>query len=165
MLANVAVLALAVVLATVVGVAVRRSRGHFRGAAATGSDEKSVDGHATGDDRLRVSRTDLGGQLGERATLLQFSSAFCAPCRATRRILTDVADLVPGVRHVDMDAESHLELVRRLGVRRTPTTFVLDAAGGVVTRSVGAPTKGAVIAALGTAVDDDGATASGRVTE
>ena len=34
-------------------------------------------------------------QLGERATLLQFSSAFCAPCRATRRVLADVADRRP----------------------------------------------------------------------
>ncbi|MGZ5405796.1 MAG: hypothetical protein ACXWDL_14175, partial [Nocardioides sp.] len=33
----------------------------------------------------------LGDRLGERATLLQFSSAFCAPCRATRRVLADVA--------------------------------------------------------------------------
>ena len=30
-------------------------------------------------------------ELGERATLLQFSSAFCAPCRATRRVLGDVS--------------------------------------------------------------------------
>ena len=41
---------------------------------------------------------DIEHELGERATLLQFSSAFCAPCRATRRVLTEVADIVPGVR-------------------------------------------------------------------
>ena len=29
--------------------------------------------------------------LGERATLVQFSSAFCAPCRTTRVVLADVA--------------------------------------------------------------------------
>src|SRR4051795_5109688 len=32
----------------------------------------------------------LGHDLGERATLLQFSSAFCAPCRVTRRVLAEV---------------------------------------------------------------------------
>lgn len=87
-------------------------------------------------------------QLGERATLLQFSSAFCAPCRATRRVLADVAGAVPGVRHVEVDAEQHLDLVRRVGVTRTPTTLVLDGVGHEVTRAAGAPRKEQVLAAL-----------------
>jgi thiol-disulfide isomerase/thioredoxin len=87
-------------------------------------------------------------RLGERATLLQFSSAFCAPCRATRRVLADVATAVPGVTHVELDAEHHLDLVRRVGVTRTPTTLVLDAAGREVTRAAGAPRKEQVLAAL-----------------
>jgi thiol-disulfide isomerase/thioredoxin len=85
---------------------------------------------------------------GERATLLQFSSAFCAPCRATRRILDDVARTVPGVSHVEVDAEEHLELVRQVGVLRTPTTLVLDAGGREVTRATGAPKPAQVLAAL-----------------
>lgn len=87
--------------------------------------------------------------LGERATLLQFSSAFCAPCRATRRTLGDVAGLVPGVVHVEVDAEHHLDLVRSLGIVRTPTTLVLDSSGREVTRAAGAPRKEQVLAALG----------------
>ena len=94
----------------------------------------------------------LGELPGERATLLQFSSAFCAPCRATRRVLGDVADLVPGVRHVEVDAEQHLDVVRRLGVVRTPTTLVLDAGAREVSRASGAPRKADVLAALGHAV-------------
>jgi thioredoxin-like negative regulator of GroEL len=86
--------------------------------------------------------------LGERATLLQFSSAFWAPCRATRRILGEVATLVPGVAHVEVDAEQHLELVRRLGILRTPTTLVLDADGREVSRASGAPRKEQVLGAL-----------------
>lgn len=86
--------------------------------------------------------------LGERATLLQFSSAFCAPCRATRRVLGDVADVVPGVVHVEIDAEHHLALVRRLGILRTPTTLVLDADGHEETRATGAPTTSQVLAAI-----------------
>ena len=65
--------------------------------------------------------------LGERATLLQFSSAFCAPCRATRRVLDEVTGLVEGVAHVEVDAEHHLEATRAFGILRTPTTVVLDA--------------------------------------
>ncbi|GAA4708305.1 thioredoxin family protein [Nocardioides conyzicola] len=86
--------------------------------------------------------------LGEKATLLQFSSAFCAPCRATRRTLSEVAEVVPGVEHLEIDAEHHLELVRRLGILRTPTTLVLDATGAEVTRAAGAPRKEQVLAAL-----------------
>jgi thiol-disulfide isomerase/thioredoxin len=87
--------------------------------------------------------------LGEKATLLQFSSAFCAPCRATRRTLSEVAAVVPGVEHLEVDAEHHLDLVRRLDILRTPTTLVLDAAGAEITRAAGAPRKEQVLAALG----------------
>lgn len=94
-----------------------------------------------------------GIEPGERATLVQFSSAFCAPCRATRRILADVAAAVPGVTHVELDAEHHLEVVRRLGVLRTPTTLILDGRGNEVARAAGAPRKEQVLAALPTAAD------------
>ncbi|MGN6794948.1 MAG: TlpA family protein disulfide reductase [Streptosporangiaceae bacterium] len=96
-----------------------------------------------------LTQDDLGAALGNRATLVQFSSAFCAPCRATRRILTDVAVMVDGVAHVEIDAESRLDLVRRLDVRRTPTTIVLDPDGQVTHRASGQPRKADVIAALG----------------
>ena len=92
-------------------------------------------------------------ELGEQATLVQFSSAFCAPCRATHRILSDIAGMLDGVRHVEIDAESHLDLVRRLDIRRTPTVLVLDAEGDLVTRASGQPRKADVIAAVGKAVD------------
>jgi thiol-disulfide isomerase/thioredoxin len=96
---------------------------------------------------------DLDHGLGERATLLQFSSAFCAPCRTTRRVLGEVADVVPGVAHIEVDAEHHLDLVRRLGVLRTPTTLILDVHGREVTRAAGAPKKAEVLATLAQVVD------------
>ncbi|HWD83712.1 MAG TPA: thioredoxin family protein [Kribbella sp.] len=115
-----------------------------------------VDGRFRGkseDDVERVTAAEVGGELGERATLLQFSSAFCAPCRATRRTLAEVEDMVDGVRHVELDAESHLELVRRLDILRTPTTLILDGTGAVVKRASGAPRKPDVIAALAVAIE------------
>ncbi len=99
----------------------------------------------------RIDRGLLAG-LGvgpARATLLQFSSAFCAPCRAVRRISGEVAAMVPGVRHVEVDAESHLQAVRALGVWRTPTLLVLDAEGRVAKRATGVPGKAQLIAVLG----------------
>ncbi|MGQ5634883.1 MULTISPECIES: TlpA family protein disulfide reductase [unclassified Streptomyces] len=104
------------------------------------------------DDGKRLGPAELGGELGERATLVQFSSAFCAPCRATRRVLGEVADMVPGVTHVEIDAEAHLGLVRDLEILKTPTVLVLDADGRIVRRATGQPRKADVIAALGEAV-------------
>src|SRR5689334_2637074 len=126
-------------------------------AAGLGLWRLASDGRFRGTHRLSTPETapEPGGetllpadQLGDRATLLQFSSAFCAPCRATRRTLADVAGTVPGVAHVEIDAESHLDLVRRLGILRTPTTVVLDAGGREVTRASGAPRTDQVLAAL-----------------
>lgn len=103
-------------------------------------------------DDVVLDSADLGQALGERATLVQFSTAFCQPCRATRQVLAEVSRQVPGVDHVEIDAESHLDLVRRLDVRRTPTVLVLDARGRVVRRASGQPRTADVIAALGAAV-------------
>ena len=113
-----------------------------------GGMEDSVRGR----DDMRLGVDQLGRELGERATLVQFSSAFCAPCRATRRVLDEVAGMVPGVVHVEIDAEKHLDLVRALKVESTPTVLVLDAAGRVVRRAAGQPRRVDVIAALGEAV-------------
>lgn len=100
----------------------------------------------------RLGAAELGESPGERATLVQFSSTFCAPCRATRRILAEVAGLVPGVAHVEVDAEARPDLVEALRIEQTPTVFVLDADGRIVRRATGMPRKVDVIAALGVAV-------------
>ncbi len=99
----------------------------------------------------QVTSAELGRPLGQRATLVQFSSAFCAPCRATRRVLTDVASMVDGVEYIEVDAEARLDLVRRLNVLRTPTVLVTDGSGRIVKRASGQPRKPDVIAAVGEA--------------
>ncbi|MEU7900073.1 thioredoxin family protein [Nonomuraea sp. NPDC049152] len=124
-------------LGTVIGVVKLRRDGRMREAGQT------------------LTADTLGEELGERATLVQFSTAFCQPCRATRRVLEDVSGLVPGVRHVEIDAESRLDLVRELDIMRTPTVLVLDRAGNVVKKASGQPRKADVIAALGPIVSHD----------
>ena len=52
------------------------------------------------------------------------------------------------VAHIDIDAESHLELVRRLDIRSTPTTIILDGHGQEVARAVGAPKREQVLKTL-----------------
>jgi hypothetical protein len=63
-------------------------------------------------------------------------------------VLGEVTDLVPGVTHVEVDAEHHLEVVRALRVLRTPTTLILDPAGREVSRAAGLPVRDQVLAAL-----------------
>ncbi|WP_329211710.1 TlpA family protein disulfide reductase [Streptomyces sp. NBC_01708] len=99
-----------------------------------------------------LDAAQLGAELGDRATLVQFSTAFCQPCRATRHTLAEVAGMVEGVAHVEIDAEAHLTLVRSLGISRTPTVLVLDAAGRIVRRAAGLPRTVDVVAALGEAM-------------
>lgn len=151
------ILIVAVVLALGFGAWRARVDGRFgarRTSRATASPTQDLSGTQPAEPTAwdAVVAAGLAETPGERATLLQFSSAFCAPCRATRRVLGEVAEVVPGVAHVEVDAEHHLELTRTLGILRTPTTLVLDAAGREVTRAAGAPTKQQVLAGLDAAV-------------
>jgi len=128
-------------------------------ASAFGLYRKRTDGRmrtreARADDTSAVApltEPTLGGPLGERATLVQFSSAFCAPCRATRVLLAKVAEDVDGVAHYDLNAEAHLDLVRELGILRTPTTIVLDPTGRETARAGGVPRREQVLAAVASA--------------
>ena len=95
-----------------------------------------------------LTSAEIGSDLGSRVTLVQFSSAFCTPCRATRALLTDITADLDDVVHIDIDAEKNLELVRRLDIRSTPTTLVLDKTGVEVGRAVGAPKRADVLATL-----------------
>jgi thiol-disulfide isomerase/thioredoxin len=132
-----ALLLLALAGAVTAGLWHRRTFGRAR-AVATGH----------GRDVDRVSAVQLGAPLGDRATLLQISAPVCAPCRVTRRLLAEVAGQHPGVRHVELEADQHLDLVRRLRVLRTPTLLVLDPGGRVVARASGVPGRQQVAEAL-----------------
>jgi thiol-disulfide isomerase/thioredoxin len=83
-------------------------------------------------------------RLGVRAadadlTVVQFSTAFCSPCRATKARLQQLQTTRPGLAVVQVDAESHLDEVRELDVRRTPTLFYVGRDGQLIGRSSGAP--------------------------
>ena len=130
------ILAAAVALTVALGLAFSIKNGRF-------SAQSDVE-------RLGVG--ELGSPLGERATLVQFSSAFCAPCRATRVLLTDIAAKTPGVVTIEIDAEEQLALTRKLNILRTPTVLVLDAKGHVTRRASGLPKREQVLAALNHAV-------------
>jgi thiol-disulfide isomerase/thioredoxin len=106
------------------------------------------DGRLRRDGGIAQGLTGLGVRPGTPVTLLQFSSAFCAPCRATRLVLADVAARFDGVEHIEVDAESHLDEVRQLHIWRTPTVLVVDRDGAIVHRATGTPGRAQVISAI-----------------
>ncbi len=153
-------LAAALVAATVLGLALRWRAGRFRGTRSRGPVQAAqAAGPGPGPDVL--TEADLGSELGPQATLVQFSTAFCAPCRPTRQILAQVAGMVDGVNHVDIDAAARLDLVRRLRINSTPTVLVLGPDGAIVRRASGLPRKADVLAALGAVIGPDAETVSG----
>ena len=147
-------------VATAAGLLLRRYSGRFRrvqSAASSTPLSVAAPGAAPGSDldapASVLTGADLGTGLGERATLVQFSTTFCAPCRPTRQILTSVAAMVDGVRHVEIDATTRLDLVRRLRILSTPTVLGLGPDGPIAKRASGLPRKADVIAALGQVIE------------
>jgi predicted regulator of Ras-like GTPase activity (Roadblock/LC7/MglB family) len=64
--------------------------------------------------------------------------------------------MVDGVTHIDIDATTRLDLVRRLRINSTPTVLVLGHDGAIVKRASGLPRKADVIAALGAVIEPAG---------
>ena len=63
-------------------------------------------------------------------------------------LLEDVTANMSEVVYVEIDAETNLELVRKLDIRSTPTTLFLDQSGHEVGRAAGAPKRDQVLAAI-----------------
>lgn len=81
-------------------------------------------------------------------TLVQFSAPVCAPCRAARRVLEDVAGRLDGVTLLEVGVEEHLDGARELDVWRTPTVLLVDGDGRIVRRAAGVPDRDDLLAAL-----------------
>ena len=127
-------LVIVLALAIAFGVWYTRSRGEFR-------KKKTINGP-------KLDAGIIGVELGPRVTMVQFSSAFCSPCRATKALLEDMVKSMPDVRYAHIDAESHLELVRKLDIRSTPTTLFLNGDGIEVGRAMGTPKRSQVLDAV-----------------
>lgn len=96
----------------------------------------------TADADPELSLAELAGAhapLGSAATLVQFSTGFCAPCRSTSLALSELVTRRDGITHVEIDLDARPELVQRLGILQTPTVFVLDSSGRSRGRIGGAP--------------------------
>jgi thioredoxin-like negative regulator of GroEL len=146
---GVIVLVVVLAVATAAGFAMRSRQGSFRPAqasnAATDAPKSDV-----------LSAADLDAPLGERATLVQFSTEVCAYCGPARRLLTAAAAGQDGVSFVEIDAAHRMDLTKRLHVMATPTVLVLDAAGSITSRSSGPQRKADIEDALGKVLAAEG---------
>jgi thiol-disulfide isomerase/thioredoxin len=120
------------VLAGAVGLILRSRNGRVRTAPA---------GSLPADVRTMLHPTAL-------VTLVQLSTTFCAPCRHTRVLLSDLASRTDGLHHTELDLTERPELARELSVLRTPTTLAIDGSGRELLRVGGVPKRDTLLAAL-----------------
>ncbi|WP_328303042.1 thioredoxin family protein [Actinomycetospora sp. NBC_00405] len=124
--AGAAVLVGVLVVATTVGLVLRRRDGRVTQGKDTGNG------------------WDLAGvdpDPGDRVLLLQLSSPVCTPCARTREQLTALTAEHPDLRHVEVDVAEHPGIAQALHVLRTPTTVAFDRAGTELLRIGGVPRR------------------------
>ena len=98
--------------------------------------------------RSSILESELGVELGKLGTVVVFTTTFCSECRTTKAIVKDVVKDYEEVTYVEVDAESNLNLVRRIDIRSTPTTIFLDRKGFEIARAKGAPKRDQLIKAI-----------------
>ncbi|PSL39674.1 glutaredoxin [Labedella gwakjiensis] len=110
-------------------------------AAAIAIVLRSTTGRARPGDDSSFAPGQLPGLdvLGRTATLVQFSTEFCSSCPATRRLLQRITSDREELTYLDVDLTHDAELASRLRILQTPTVFVLDRRGRLVSRIGGSP--------------------------
>jgi thioredoxin-like negative regulator of GroEL len=151
------VLLVVLVVSGAAGLAMRLRQGRFRSGPSrthTADSGPTADSAPAADSGTVLTAADLGTPLGQRATLVQFSSEVCAYCGPTRELLTEVARARDGLAFVEIDAAGRLDLARRLHIFATPTVLVLGADGSVAGRASGQPRRSDLLAAISTALGE-----------
>jgi thiol-disulfide isomerase/thioredoxin len=157
------VLVMVLAAASAAGFVMRQRQGRFRAGNSTSgisrtdsADSRQPAGFCQRERAAAgtvLTAADLGASLGERATLVQFSTEFCTYCGPTRELLAEVARARDGVAFVEIDAAQRLDLAKRLNVFSTPTVLLLTADGSIAQRASGQPRKSDVLAAVGSVLD------------
>lgn len=139
-------------VASAAGFVMRQRQGRFRPTPVPGTpfpEARAADSGPLAVSGRALSADDLGAPLGEQATLVQFSTEVCAYCGPTRKLLAEMAGQREGVAFVEIDAAERMDLTRRLHILSTPTVLVLDAVGGITSRSSGPQRRNDLSVALG----------------
>ncbi|RZS44928.1 thioredoxin [Herbihabitans rhizosphaerae] len=129
-----------VVIATVAGLVWRANQGRVRTVEPSGTPGKT-DGGLPADVRAALDPD-------AHVTLVQLSTTFCAPCRHTRVLLSDLAGRTDGLAHHEIDLTHKPELAGALRVSRTPTTLAVASDGRELLRIGGVPKRDTLLDAL-----------------
>ncbi|PZE25622.1 thioredoxin family protein [Curtobacterium sp. MCBD17_028] len=81
-----------------------------------------------------------------------YTSAFCAPCAAARRVVGEAQRLVPALEVRELDVAAHPDRLEALGIRSTPTIVISGADGDEVFRAAGVPRPDQLLTALARAL-------------
>ncbi|MGI8624981.1 MAG: TlpA family protein disulfide reductase [Geodermatophilaceae bacterium] len=159
----VGVLGLAVVLVLVAAVVVLRR--HFDGRLRSAAPPEP--GHSGGFGQNRQGKGPGGSFLGgapsladagialasDQVTVVQFSGEYCAVCPQARALVQRVLQDHPEIAHTEVDVADHLDAVRALDIRRTPTVLIVDGQGRALHRVSGMPRENELRHALADLVD------------
>ena len=96
----------------------------------------------TSDDRFAADVLE-----SERPVLVDFTAAWCPPCRVMTPRLAKLAAERPDLKVVELDVDEHQATAARYGVLAMPT-FLLFRGGAPVHRIVGARSKNGLLAEL-----------------
>ncbi len=130
-----------VIGATAIGLVIRARSGRVVVADRSGA----------ADARLAVAGADV--------TLLQLSSPVCSACAVMRRVSEELVAGERGLARRELDVTEHPELASAHNVLSTPTTLLVDSAGVVRGRIVGAAKPAEVRAAVKSVRESIGAAA------
>ena len=95
-----------------------------------------------------ISKSEIGIDLGSRVTIVQFSSAFCSPCKATAQIIKNLIKDMDDVAYVQIQSEENITLIEKFDIKSTPTVIFFNGMGMEVGRATGTPTNQQVLAAI-----------------
>jgi thiol-disulfide isomerase/thioredoxin len=95
-----------------------------------------------------ISKSEIGIDLGSRVTVVQFSSSFCSPCKATAAIITNLVKEMDDVAYVQIQSEQNIELIEKFEIKSTPTVIFFNGMGMEVGRATGTPSNDQVLAAI-----------------
>jgi len=91
----------------------------------------------------KLGRLDLPDLGVDGPAIVQFSTPFCAPCKAAKPHLIDAAGRAD-VSYAQIDLEQRPDVGERYGIRSVPTIVVADRSGQVLGKWTKLPANGEI---------------------
>lgn len=91
----------------------------------------------------KLARIDLPDLGVEGPAIVQFSTPFCAPCKAAKPHLVDAAGKAH-ITYAQIDLQARPDVSQRYGIRTAPTIVITDRAGLVLGKWTELPANGEI---------------------